>query len=269
MTVLAEPLLRLSAVLAALLALAVGVSFAWAWRERGSPPAPALAVRLMLSEFACLAATLLLRPLGWLPGRPAAGPSRRPPVVLLHGLFQNRSCLFPLQWRLRSAGYDRVVTVNTPPWRCLASLVDTVAETVEQACRDSGHQRVSLVGHSMGGILARCYLQERAGAARVAACVTLGSPHSGSKLARLAVSRLGRDLLPGSGLLARLNALPLPERTAFTAIRSCHDNIIVPAESARLDGAGNIELAGLGHTALLFSAQAAAAVRAALEPNRD
>jgi triacylglycerol esterase/lipase EstA (alpha/beta hydrolase family) len=269
-------LLSLLAVLlllsAGLLALSVMLSFSIAWYEQiNLDPALAaecrhsFAVRLMVTEFACLLATLLLRPLGWLPARTPAGSPQRPPVVLLHGLFQNRSCLLPLQWRLWAAGYNRVISVNTPPWRDLETLLDTVAATITTVRQRSGNHQVILVGHSMGGILARCFLQLRGGAPQVAACVTLGSPHHGSKLAPFAVTRLGRALLPGSVLLARLNEGPLPAGVAFTSIYSRHDNIIVPPDNARLDGADNLELAGMGHAALLFSSQAAKAVVTALD----
>jgi pimeloyl-ACP methyl ester carboxylesterase len=257
---------------AGLLALSVVLSFTVAWYERvncdptlDAQRRPALAIRLMLSEFLCLLATLMLRPFGWLPPRIAPGPARRTPVILLHGLFQNRSCLIPLRWRLRAAGYDRIISVNTPPWRKVEDLLDTVAATIAAVRRTSDSDKVHLVGHSMGGILAHGYLRLRGGAPQVAACITLGTPYHGSKLAPFAISRLGRGLLPGSPLLARLNAEPLPDGVHFTSIYSRHDNIIVPMDSARLHGADNLELTGLGHTAILFSAQVAAAVVAALD----
>ena len=266
----------LLALSAGLFALSVVLSFSIAWYERvSSDPAVAgqrhhaLAARLLLSEFACLLLTLLLRPFGWLPTRIPAKPCRRPPVILLHGLFMNRSCLFALRWRLRAAGFDRVVSINTPQWHELDTLVGRVAEAVEQLRAATGAARVHLVGHSMGGILARCYLQQHGGAPYVATCVTLGSPHRGTKLAPFAVSRLGRALLPGSPLLAQLNAAPLPDKVAFTAIYSRHDNMIVPMESAGLDGADNVELAGMGHTTMLFSAQVAGAVVEALNGSAE
>lgn len=256
---------------AGLFALSVILSFSIAWYEQvDNDPTVAedrrhlLALRLMVGEFVCLCATLLLRPLGWYPGRIPASPSRRPPVVLLHGLFHNRSCLLPLRWRLQAAGYDRIISVNTPPWRDWDTLIAKIAATVTAALRSSGHTRVFLIGHSMGGILARDYLQLHGGTPQVAACITLAAPHRGSKLAPFAVSRLGRALLPGSALVTRLNDRALPSAVTFTAIWSRHDNIIVPPHHARLDGAENVEVTGMGHTAMLFSRQVAAAVLTAL-----
>jgi pimeloyl-ACP methyl ester carboxylesterase len=258
------------ALVAGLAGLSVALSFSIAWAQRSKAAAPTgqhrlfIAVRLVLTEYACLLLTILLRPLGWLPIRIPTGAARRPPVILLHGLFQNRSCLLPLAWHLRRAGFDCVVSINTPAWHDLATLTERVRNTVAQVRAATGAAQVHLVGHSMGGITARALLQRQDGAAKVAGCVTLGSPHRGSRLARLAVSRLGRSLLPGSEFLCRLNAVPLPKQPHFTAIYSRHDNIIVPMENARLEGAHNIELTGIGHTTLLFSTKAARAVITAL-----
>ena len=264
-------LAALLAVAAALCTCAVLISLALTWQQtpHRQPVAPGLALRLVGSEVACLLATLLLRPCGWGRATVAAGPAGRTPVILLHGLFQNRSCLFLLQWRLRTAGYDRVVTVNTPAWQDLERLVDTVAVAVATLRHATGAPRVHLVGHSMGGILARCYLQRPDSAGTVAACVTLGAPHRGTRLAPFAISRHGRNLGPASPLLARLNRSELPAGVHFTAIASRHDNIIVPAQSACLEGADNVELDGIGHTALLFSTTAATAVITALQPHEE
>lgn len=257
---------------AGLFALSVVLSFAVAWYEQvnadpavGEQRRHAFAAQLLLNEFGCLLLTLLLRPLGWLPPLPLGRRPRRPPVILLHGLFQNRSSMLFLHWRLCAAGFDQVVSINLPAWLDFDALTARVARAVEQARRETGVARVYLVGHSMGGILARSYMQLQGGTPSVAACITLGSPHSGSKLAPFAVSKLGRNLLPGSALLQRLNAVPLPDQVAFTAIYSRHDNMIVPVENARLDGAHNIELAGMGHTTMLFSPKVVLAVVTALK----
>jgi triacylglycerol esterase/lipase EstA (alpha/beta hydrolase family) len=230
--------------------------------EMAGKATPMLPCGLMLREFLCLLFTLLLRPFGWPPPRPVPGEAARPPVLLLHGLFQNRSCLLKLQWHLHRAGY-RTMSINTPPWHNLDTLTTRVAAGVERLCSTTGTGRVHLVGHSMGGILARNYLYTH-GTEKVAGCVTLGTPHTGSQLAVFAVSSLGRSLLPGSPMLERLNAVPLPVGTRLTAIYSDDDNIIVPATNARLQGAENLAISGMGHTAMLFSRQVAEAVVTAL-----
>ena len=261
MTLVAALLAVLLTVALLLVAVSVLVSFSIATQARrpvGDGQVLRLPIGLMLREFAVLLLTLLLRPCGWLPPRITPGDATKPPVLLLHGLFQNRSCLLFLQRRLRRAGY-RTMSINTPPWHDLATLTARVVIAVEQLRAATGADRVHLVGHSMGGILVRSYLQAH-GPAKVAGCVTLGSPHTGSQLAIFAVSKLGRALLPGSPLLAQLNAAPLPTGLELTAIYSRDDNIIVPVKNARLEGAVNLEVSGTGHTAMLFSGEVARVV---------
>ena len=252
-----------------LVCLTVLLSFTMAWYERTNSDPDVITRRftsrgiflsfwLMLQETGSLLATLLLRPLGW--GNPKTtflAESDQPPVILLHGLFQNRACLYWLQVRLKSAGFKNVVAINTPPWRDLETLTEILARKIDEVRIAYKVEKVCLVGHSMGGIIARNYVQLRGGAPRVSCCVTLGAPHSGSKLAPFALSQLGKSLLPGTPFLQQLNAAPKPAEGRLVAIYTRHDNIVLPATNARLDTADeNIELDGMGHTTLLFHPRA-------------
>lgn len=247
-----------------LVALTVLLSYTVAWYERANSR-PALIDRrftsrgvgitlwMLIQETACLLLTLLLRPFGW--GRPkltGLKKTNRPPVVLLHGLFQNRSCLFWLRHRLQAAGYGQVICINTPPWRDLETLTEVLAKKVDELRIVLKVEKVLLVGHSMGGIITRNYVQNRGGSAYVSGMVTLGAPHHGSKLAPFAISAMGKMLLPGSDFLAEFNKVPWPEGPQAVSIYTRYDNIVLPAESAVMPGAETIELDGMGHTSLLF-----------------
>lgn len=243
----------------------VAASFALARQGQGGSLTLPGSLVLLTGEFFSLLATLLMRPLGWLPPAATRGPSRHPPVILLHGLMQNRSSLLLLERRLRAAGYQ-AVSINTPTWLPLDRLIDRLAESVAAVRRTTGASQVHLVGHSMGGLLARCYLHRQHGPPPVAACVTIGSPHHGTELATLAFSRLGRALHPASPLLSSLNSAPPPPGVRLVSLYSHDDNLVVPASSATLEGALNIPFTGLGHIALLFSPAVARAVIDSLTP---
>ena len=123
------------------------------------------------------------------------------------------------------AGYEtalRITSYNVCYTKLLRALTARVAKGIDQLCTATGAERVHIIGHSMGGILARNYLKQRGGA-KVASCITLGSPHSGSQLAVFAVSSLGRALLPGSPLLTQLNATPWDKSVPISAIYSSDD----------------------------------------------
>jgi len=229
-----------------------------------------LAFRLMAMETFFLCITVALHPLGWLPPRerPTAKDSA-PPVILLHGLFHNRACWLWMKFRLRRKGFKNIYTLNLPPWKNVESLTERVVKKVDELRTFTGVEKVFLVGHSMGGIIARNYIQIRGGSNKVAQCVLLGSPNHGSKLAPFALSPLGRLLLPGSPFLSRLAEAPIPQEVALTSIYTRHDNMVLPPENARLEGANNLEIDGMGHASLLYHPRALHAIVAALSGGRD
>jgi len=246
-----------------LVGLVVLLSYAIVWYERSNLDTGlfdtrftagnlALAAWLMLQEGILLFFTVLLHPVGWIKFKEApAEPGYGPPILLLHGLFHNRACWLWTRWRLRRRGLRNVFAINLPPWHGLENLTERVAEKVEELRRTTGSDQVLLVGHSMGGMIARNFMH-LGGADQVAGCILLGTPNCGSKLAPFSVTDLGRLLLPGSEFLQRLAEAPLPAGVRLTAIYSRHDNMVIPFESALLPGAENIELNGMGHMGLLY-----------------
>ena len=206
-----------------LVALTVLLSYTVAWYERANARPDlidrrftsrglCIAIWMMVQETACLLVTVLMHPLGWSQAKlPTELEGDKPPVILLHGLFQNRSCMFWLRHCLQKSGYKQAICINTPPWRDLETLTEILVKKVDELRINLNVDKVILVGHSMGGIIARNYVQNHGGAARVSSMITLGSPHHGSKLAPFAISQMGRSLLPGSAFLNKFNSVPWPQ----------------------------------------------------------
>ena len=97
------------------------------------------------------------------------------PILLVHGLVDNRSVFTLLRRRLRRRGFGRVVSMNYSPLTADVRVAATLlAEQVEQLCDETGYERIHVVGHSLGGIVARYYVQCLGGDARVHTLVTLG-----------------------------------------------------------------------------------------------
>lgn len=242
----------------------VSLSYAIAWYEFGNrdpkalaerfaPDRLALALQLLALETGALFVTLLLYPFGWMRYRLDGNASLHPtPVLLLHGMFHNRACWLATEYRLRRAGFGAILSINLPPWEDLESHVDRVAAAVAELRQETGSEQVDIVGHSMGGIVARSYLHRYGAAARVRRCVLIATPNSGSKLAPFALSRQALSVLPGSAFLQELAAAPWPAGTDLRVILSRHDNIVQPWENARLEGAPTLELDGIGHNTLLY-----------------
>ncbi|HEU0132469.1 MAG TPA: alpha/beta fold hydrolase [Mycobacteriales bacterium] len=176
------------------------------------------------------------------------------PIVLLHGWVDNRSIFTLLRRQLRRRGFGRVVTMNYAVTHDVPKAAARLAKLVEQVCADTGYERVHVVGHSMGGLVARYYVQRLGGDARVHTLATLGTPHHGTRAAHLFVGRALSQLRPGSAVIREL-AEPAPGcRTRFVAVWSDLDHVVVPNESARVEhpdlAARNVFLRGVGHLSL-------------------
>ncbi len=177
------------------------------------------------------------------------------PIVLVHGIVDNRSVFTLLRRGLSRRGFGRVSTLNysilTGDVRVAAA---RLAQEVEAICAETGYERLHVVGHSMGGLIARYYVTRLGGDARVHTLVTLGSPHAGTWTAYGWPSSLTRQLRPGSPLMREL-AGPAPGcRTRFLCYWSDLDQVMFPQHTAALEhpdlDVTNIRLHGVGHTSI-------------------
>ncbi|MFJ9628781.1 esterase/lipase family protein [Streptomyces sp. NPDC091280] len=220
-------------------------------------------------EIAILAGHLLLYPSGItqerrLPLPPAPSPEdaaplpteARPPVVLLHGFIDNRSVFVLLRRALAQHGRRPVESLNYSPLTCdIRTAAELLGRHVEEICERTGSERVDIVGHSLGGLIARYYAQRLGGDLRVRTLVTLGTPHSGTAVVPLADAHpIVRQMRPGSAVIEELR-LPAPGcRTRFVCFWSDLDHLMEPLETARLDHPDliteNVQVSGIGHLAL-------------------
>ncbi|MER6459491.1 alpha/beta fold hydrolase [Streptomyces sp. NPDC001228] len=234
-------------------------------------------------EAAILAGHLLLYPTGLTPERrsPALPVPRdgtavlpvraAPPVVLLHGFIDNRSVFVLLRRALAQHGGQRVESLNYSPLTCdIRTAAGLLGRHIEEICQRTGSRRVDIVGHSLGGLIARYYVQRLGGDYRVRTLVTLGTPHSGTRVVPLADAHpIVRQMRPGSEVIEEL-AQPAPGcRTRFVGFWSDLDSVMEPVETARIDHpdliATNVQVTGVGHLALPVHPTVATGIRQALD----
>ena len=125
---------------------------------------------------------------------------------------------------------------------------------VEALCIETGYERVHVIGHSMGGLVARYFVQRMGGDSRVHTLVTLGTPHQGTAPANFVPHPVARQMRPGSDIMTEL-AAPSPGcRTRFVAIWSDLDQMIIPKSNARIEhtdlNARNVFVPCVGHNSL-------------------
>lgn len=203
-------------------------------------------------------------------GRPSGQADHDTPVLLVHGYGHNQSGWWVLDRHLRRAGFTSVHRLNYLPLGSgVAQLGDRLAARVDEIRAFSGADRIHVVGHSLGGVLLRWYVQELGGDRHVSSAITLGSPHEGTVVAYLWPERTARDLRPGSPLISRLHAGAQASAVRWTALYSDADLLVRPTASGRLRApelaATNIEVRGLGHLSLLVASRVLRAVTAQLE----
>jgi triacylglycerol lipase len=149
----------------------------------------------------------------------------RRPVLVLPGLFGGDRYLGPLRDWLRRMGYTPVASGldRNPGWS--EPLVNELGALAETQFGRSG-QRVTIIGHSMGGLQGRSVAARRPGVVRHV--IALGSPLA-----------MARSRLPG--------------QVRMTAIYSRGDRIVPhPRAMERDPRAKNIEVTG-SHIGLAFN----------------
>lgn len=189
-------------------------------------------------------------------------------VLLLHGFMQTRNVWEVMEDRLRHDGYGvfsfdlggLLQRFNTRP---IADLSGMIADKLERICDRTGLERFHIIGHSKGGLIARHYVQHHGGDRRVKGLITLGSPHHGTPTAAVGVAVTGAgvfgpsiwEMLPGSSLLRRMAEDTFPAGIPLTSVYSRSDMVCPwwcsvlrprPGETSMQ----NVELSGMGHTAL-------------------
>lgn len=179
------------------------------------------------------------------------------PVLLLHGYGCNSGYWAQLTPLLAAARISHATLDLEPVLGAIDDYVPLVAHAAASLCQKTGHEKIVIVAHSMGGLVARAYVRAH-GSASVAHIFTLGTPHHGTSLASFGpganaaqMRRCADPEAPESGWLRELAATESPAtRALITSIFTHHDNIVAPQTSSQLPGARHIEFGGVGHVAL-------------------
>jgi len=205
----------------------------------------------------------LLLPFGFL--RSAHRPLRRRDLrtlIFVHGFAGNRASLFPLQGYLRVRGHRRQYSYN---YRSAGSVEGLALRLKQEVDRNVRGGRIDLIAHSMGGLVARYYLQALGGARRVDRLITLATPHRGTHSSAYFPSQLIHQLRPEGPFLEHLDTLPVPDGLRVVSFAAAQDLIVLPPKAALCPFGERHTLSDLGHLSLLLSPKLFAAVHRELE----
>ena len=175
-------------------------------------------------------------------------------VVLVHGFFASAGVFRPLRSRLERETGARVATFTHAP----GAGIRRIARQLEQVVgRVPDGARITVVGHSLGGVVARFFVQEMRGHERVARTISMASPFRGVNVPQLLV---GADLHEQSDLLRQLRERAHEFDVPHTSIVAANDTVVPGVETASLGVGDVVVLPKRGHNALLFDEQAAGIV---------
>lgn len=231
----------------------------WYFGMRFASPAPSLGVmrrlRIMIGEyFAFLLTFLLVIPFErlWMPPD-LLTPGKRT-LLLVHGYGCSRGVWWLLRRRLEAAGHTVATVSLAPPYTSMGKLVPQLNQRIEEVCAATGSKKLTLIAHSMGGLICRSYLA-RHGTQRVNCLITLATPHAGSLLSKIGLGQNSREMTPGSLWLRDMatEKISIP----VISLRNAYDNYVMPQDNQRLPGASDIELPPVGHIAMLYDDQVA------------
>lgn len=187
-------------------------------------------------------------------------------VLLLHGMLRSSKCMSTVAAAAQEAGYE-TFQFNYPSTQITipdaAEYLNRVIESLE------GIEELSIVGHSMGGLVTRAYFAEHSDP-RIKRVVMIGTPNQGAELAdllyrsvviRTASGPGGRQLVTDpEGLIPMLPA-PKCEFAVIAGARgkqagwnpflSGDDDGTVTVESTRLIGATDFSVVRTTHTLML------------------
>ena len=223
--------------------------------DRPEPLGLIRATQSFLFEYLSLLTVTLLKPFAGLMAARISPKSVRNghgPVVMVHGWGDNRASAWFLGRRLHRDGWGPIHHVE---YFSITGDVERGTKALRKEVdllRQRDNRPITIIGHSMGGLVIR-HFARTAKAEGIKRLLTLGTPHGGTKVAKL-LGAATNSLSPDASMIQRLNSADrVPRQFDVIAIHSPFDAIVLPLRNSEYPFAFNISVAGVGHNAMLFS----------------
>jgi len=154
-------------------------------------------------------------------------------VILIYGLWNVAPILWPLQYSLKNHGW-RPEIWDYPSTGYVA--LDELARNLEKYI-DSHHTgKPHIVAYSMGGLIARYFIQKLGGTERISSFITLATPHHGTVRANILPGEGFVQMRVGSEFLRDLNSDLTPlTRIPFISLWTPWDITVFPAKNSYLE----------------------------------
>ena len=167
-------------------------------------------------------------------------------AVLVHGSLATGGAWRPLRKRLEARG-AHVLTFTYGPG---LGVREIAAEMAMLLARVPGKPNVHLVGHSLGGLAVRWYVQELPPDQRVVQTISVAAPFAGARGASFFPGPAGRDMRRGSDVLGRLWSSAMNRDVPHLSILGAADTAV--AADTVFPAGERFVVPDAGHNTLLF-----------------
>jgi len=177
-------------------------------------------------------------------------------VFMVHGLYASAGVFRPMRLAIeREFG----VGVSTMSYLSGPGIVELTAQLSRRLEQLPPTLSVVLVGHSLGGLVARQYVRKHAMHSSVVQTISLAAPFNGTHRHRWVVGQAGRDLVPGSPSLGPL-CEDTPENRVIPhlSLIATDDHLVLGAAHPKYGTRHFID--NVGHNGILFHPQVIATV---------
>jgi triacylglycerol lipase len=228
---------------------------------------PAEAERTLMRNFAKLPASTtqadankVLGALGWFDWlwrkkQPApTSPLGRKPILLIPGYFEPGSMWASFSGELRRRGWTQIyVMEHWPGFSDIREMATKAGALVDKIQAETGATQIDIVGHSMGGLVARHWLQRQGGEGRIAHYVSFATPHQGTIAGYFGPGESARQMRPGSAFLNDINSGDTqPGDAHFASLWSRTDEIVVPQPHGEYKGGSDSQFPMAEHLQLAW-----------------
>ncbi len=173
----------------------------------------------------------------------------RDPVIYVPGFFRFYVLSAAVRRRLKNLDFE-IYNIRLPNFaagdiRKSASILLSKTKEVRVLL---GVRRISLIGQGLGGLVARCMVEQMGGKDFVSRLIMLGTPNRGSHAFYPLVAFTGaRQMLPSSAFMRELAAgyqamLEDGCEPPYTSIYTPYDASVIPWTNCRLERAANLRL---------------------------
>lgn len=176
------------------------------------------------------------------------------PILLSSGYLGSSGQLFYLKHYLKR--HNAIFTMDYPdPFASIDDFAEAMKKKVEEIQLHYPGKKITLIGHSMGGLISARYAANCINTGHIEKIITLGSPLQGTYTAYLGFGKCAEEMRWGSDYLNQLEQDLSRKNIAFTNVGSQSDLIVLPNKSASFKTVPSekIQFGSMGHLTFLCS----------------